>query len=300
MRMKQFTRWLSMGCLVCLLACSEDNPWVDSTRQLQMSVSISNEVSTKGLVEKTQFNEEEEIGLFLQGMETVTYEGRSFNNLRFTAVGTGEAQTWTGEPVMLSSTKAKAFRYWPYGSATAENYTAYPISAADQIDYLYSGWITNISNAKPNMVAQMKHALTAIQFNVVRGNYTGVGKLTDITVSSDGLGASGKLNLSDGSFSDVTVGEISLSGLEETLVASPAYNAKILAVPNGVIGKPITGLFTIDDKQYSVTLPFAGAYKAGTKYIFDIKHDGVGLTVQQIRVTQWTDSGVDQEIVPIL
>lgn len=300
MRIKKFTRWLSMGCLTCCLACTQDSSWMDSTEPLQMSVSISNEESTKGLVEMTQFNENDEIGLFLHGMETVAYEGRSFNNLRFTAVGTGEAQTWSGEAIMLSSAKAKAFGYWPYGSATAENYTAYPISAADQIDYLYSGWITNVSNANPSMRLQMKHALTAIQFNLFRGSYTGVGTLTAISISSDGLGASGKLNLSDGSISEVTVGEITLSGLGETLVTSPAYSAKILAVPNGAVGKPITGLFTIDGKQYSVTLPFAEAYKAGTKYIFDITHNGVELTVQQVRVTPWSDSGVDQEIAPQL
>lgn len=300
MRKKQFIRWFGLGCLAFCLACSDDSSWVESATQLHLSVSISNDPMTKGLVEQGFFEDGDEIGVFLQGMASTSYEGQSFDNLLFTAVGSGEGQSWSGGPVLLSSAKAKAFCYWPYGSATAENYTEYPISASDQIDYLYSGWTTNISNANPNIVVQMNHALTAIQFNVYRGSYTGVGNLTAVSVSSEGLGASGKLNLADGSLSAVSVGEISLSGLDATLNNSTAYSAKILALPYGATAKPITGVFTIDGRNYALNLSVSEAFMAGTKYIFDIVHDGVQLVVQQVRVTQWSDSGVDQELNPVL
>lgn len=297
MKMTRIKHWLGLGCLASVLACSDDAHWLDSAAQLQVSVSISDGVLTKGLVEGSSFGSAEEIGLYLEGMSAAAYDGTNYQNVCFTSDGVGEGQSWSGGPILLSSTKGKTFCYWPYDSNGFLDYTAVPIDAADQIDYLYSGWTNEVSNANAALRVNMKHALTAIQFNVSRGDYTGTAQLTAVAISSDGLGATGNLDLSTGAVSSQATGSIALSGLDAALRSDVAYEAKLLALPMGLSeAKPIQATFTIDGKDFPIELSVSEPCAAGSKYVYDITLNGLGLSVSLVKVTKWSDSGVNQDI----
>lgn len=297
MRMSRLKHWLGLGCLASVLACSDDAQWVDHTAQLQVSVAISDGILTKGLVEGTSFDNGAKIGLYLEGVSATAYDGYSYKNVCFTSSIVDEVQSWSGGPILLSSTKGKVFCYWPFKEEGYADYTAVPITAADQIDYLYSGWHTEVSNANAALSVTMKHALTAVQFNMKRGDYTGVGNLTDVKIASEGLGATGNLDFSTGALSNVTVGEIALTGLDANLVADPAYEAKLLALPMGLEqAKPIQASFTIDGKVFPIELSVTEPCAAGSKYVYEITLNSLGLVVQRVTVTKWADSGVDQSI----
>ena len=289
-------KWICLSGLVFCLACSDEIAHEGNMTPLSLAVTIENDLETKALVESTSFGEGERIGLFVQGASTVEYEGSTYQNVPYQSYGSSTSQTWQGATILLSSAMGRAFAYWPYSDGLPADYTKVPVDLTTQTDWLYSGWNVSLSNKQPNLTLTMNHALTAIEFDVKRGDYTGTAQLTGVTMSGAALGKTGKLNVSDGSWSEVATGMIGVSGLGIQLQTSPAMAVKLLAIPISGAERAFEARFTIDGKVFPISLGCTEDYAAGKKYMYTITLNGQGLSVGEVTVTGWTNSGISETI----
>ena len=297
MRRFRYLQIAAMGLLTLCGGCSEDPDIASHHTALDLSVKVSNDPLSKGFFEGSSFADGETIGLFFEAKDGGAYDQTTYQNLAYVSSNSEAEQKWSGGPVYLSSTVGRAFCYWPYIEGGVENYTAVPVEAADQIDYMCSGWITGISNSKPLVRVDLSHAQTAIQLNVKRGSYTGKGKLTAVKLRSNALGASGKLDLSTGKFSGVVTGDISSRVLDIELNTTPSA-VGLMALPLGSTAYPVKVTFTIDDRYYSIDCPADEAFKPGYRYSYTVTLNGVGLSVSTVTVNPWINA--DQDGGPVL
>lgn len=297
--MKQIALTVAVISSLVLASCQETEE-LSCVHPEPMNVGVTVALEqTRAVNHGTELASGEKIGVFVTNTDGTSYDGQGYDNIAYTASGTGSAQKWTaGSQVLLSSTVGKAVAYYPYG--TASDPAAISVNANTQ-DYMYSGWVNGISNAAPNATFQMKHALTAIAITMKKGNYTGAGTVTAISIQSGGFGKAGTLNATTGALSAVT-------GANETVTWSGSFamnttgtSNEILVVPNGTKGMGMTVNITIDGKNYSTTVAMdaTAAYAQGTIYTYTLTLNGTQLSVTGVSVTPWatTDKG-NSEVKP--
>lgn len=293
-------KWICLSGLAFCLACSDEIVREGNLTPLSLAVTIENSLETKAPMESGSFGEGERIGLFVEGASTVQYEGSTYQNIPYQSYGTSTSQTWSGATILLSSAMGRAFAYWPYDANLPSDYTQVPVDVATQTDWLYSGWKASLSNKQPDLTLTMNHALTVIEFDLKRGDYTGTAKLTEVSMSGAALGKTGKLNVTNGSWSGVATGTIGVTGLASELQTSPVTAVKLLAIPISGVQRTINARFTIDGKVFPISLSCAVDYAAGYKYVYTITLNGQGLSAGAVTVTDWTDSGVSETIDAVI
>lgn len=195
---------------------------------------------------------------------------------------------------------------------------------SDQIDYLYAaqdkttyGGTDNISNSKPSVTLTMNHALAQIAFVFYKDNFSGTGNLSAIAIA-DGT-ATSNLKINKSVTNDLSMGlatgaitggeaspTISVTSVGKTIsrtadpdpTNTPAtlktlVDAWALVVPT-TISDPskITFKFTIDSKDYSVSLPSGSAltWAMGSQFIYKVKLSGTAASIQSVTVAPWTSS----------
>lgn len=83
---------------------------------LQISVNEAYLTKATGQLTGTSFSHGAEIGVFATAEDGSLYDGNSYDNILYTASGTESNQTWStneNTTLMLSTTKAKIFAYYP-------------------------------------------------------------------------------------------------------------------------------------------------------------------------------------------
>lgn len=156
---------------------------------------------------------------------------------------------------------------------------AFPIEITSQTDYLYSGSGVAVSRSNPKAVLTMKHALSALAFNIRNDNYAGEGKLQQISISGNPICTSGILDVPSGTIKGTVSAKyeyacnvnIQQDGWEENI---PAF----FCIPFSSSGSDVTVIFKIDSEDYSCQLPKYGIL-GGMKYIFYLSLTERGLTV---------------------
>ena len=187
--MKQilFSAAFIAACVLTVSSCSNDNVLTPEATQgdkpALLDVSTSIEVTSRSQTGKpvNSFISGDEIGLFVSsGSINSPYNSIASNKNVKSAFTT----VWTqATPVYLSSVMATIYAYYPY-NASATDGTAVDIDHTSQTDYMYATPVTNINNRQPKAAITMNHALSLVQFDFKKENYTGVGSLTAITIAN--------------------------------------------------------------------------------------------------------------------
>lgn len=231
-----------LPCLaLSLISCSDNNMPIEEVIEKKELTVTTGIVKSRAMITAERFDEGAELGITLiENKDAVfTYDGltEGYYNIRYKADGTHPDQVWapTNKPIYLSSTEGRAVAYYPY-STDETDYKALTLKAYGQVDYMFSRWVKPINNLNHEASFQMEHAMAGIRISLKRGSYTGVGKVTEMTLSSSGLGSEGKLNAATGEVYDVTVGPIDtymmrpqFEGL--TLEETEFYHTLLMAVP---------------------------------------------------------------------
>lgn len=298
--MKSF---LSVAIIVTSLlsfsSCSE-NSVVSSveeqpTEQL-LSVTTNIEVTSRSVLGKpiNNFVSGDEIGLYVSNGSGVnsTYNGVAGNkNVKstFTTV-------WTqATPVYLSSLMATIYAYYPW-STTATDGTAIAIDHTSQTDYMYATPVTNINNRKPKAAITMNHALSLVQFDFKKENYTGIGSLTAITIANKAGGGSlisqGTMNITTGAITKGSSKEpvTRATNLPQTIGtwAETTY-PKMLVLPTSALAAAgdIVISFTVDGQVYNWNVPEGTAWEQGKKNTYTVTIKGTALEVSPVTITPW-------------
>lgn len=273
----------------------------------QLDVTASIDVTTRSVIGKpvNTWSSGDEIGLYVSNGSGVNnaYNGVATNkNVKSTYT-----TVWTqATPVYLSSSMATIYAYYPW-SALATDGAAIDIEHTSQTDFMYATPVANINNRQPTAAITMNHALSLVQFDFKKENYTGVGSLTDITIANKAGGSSlisqGKLNLANGAITKSSSKEpvTKATNLPQTIgVWAEANYPKMLVLPTSAIvsAGDIVISFTVDGQVYNWAVPAGTAWEQGKKNTYTVTIKGTALVVSPVTITPWgagnTGSGTIQ------
>ena len=241
----------------------------------------------------------DEIGLFVSsGNVNDAYNGVAANkNVKstFTTV-------WSQEPkVYLSNAQATIYAYYPYSAGTDDG-TAVPVDHTSQTDYMYATKVTGISNRQATAALTMNHALSLVQFNLKKQNYTGPGQLTAIKIANKAGGSAlisqGTLNIQTGTIAKGASKEAvtKATNLPQTIGTwSESTYPKMLVIPTSATAATgdIVISFTVDGLVYNWNVPSGTAWEQGKKNTYTVTLKGTELVVSPVTIEPW-DTGLTQ------
>ncbi len=140
-----------------------------------------------------------------------------------------------------------------------------------QTDYMY-GYCSDVNSVNPRASITMRHALSCIRFVIRQENCTSGCVLSGVDISGNGVFSSAKLDLSDGSISELKRQPTGLSFSypdNGTFLKTPMTKDFIL-LPVNVTDDSMRFVFRIDGKKYSAMLP-EFKMEAGKVYTFDVR-----------------------------
>lgn len=265
---------------------------------INISVTASDGTPTRGIITGTSLPDGSQIGLTFCDISGTTYQGKKYENISYTAEGSGSAQTWdTSSPIMVANTPGTLYGYYPQSSPVTD-IRKIPLTAdsSTQTDYMYAEPVGDITKANPSAQIVMKHALAAIRLNVMRGTYSGTGSVSAASVSGADIPTSAVLDARTGELSSYKgySTAISPSISSFTLSQSGSY-IDILTIPCGN-SSDVNVSLTIDGNRYETTINDA-QLRQGTMTECKITVNDGGVSVTSVNVTAWKQNSAGSQIV---
>lgn len=287
-----FTIMLTAICLAA--SCSDQEPVPgpdtqdDGMQQLSLSVIAAADVS-KSLITGTTLNSAAEIGVSVEGAQGGAYDGDTYSNIRFTAEGNGNSQSWIpDQDIMLSASKANLYAYYPYSDEVTD-ISRIPVRATsdNQTDYMYADPVSGINNHNPEATVLLRHALAAVRISLSRGTYTGKGVITGVSIKGNNMATSGVLDGKTGNLSSLSgTGSAISPSISPVTLSNDAVEFDILAIPTGRQGS-IDIDITMDGEVFS-TETEALTLSQGSVAVIDVSINNSSVTVVPVKVREWT------------
>ena len=286
---KLISLWL---CSLALAACTDTLDEAAVPKPLSVAVN-ARDITARVPIHGTALPDASNIGISLVAEDGTPYDGVAYDNLKYTAAGTAPDQSWSTPNVpTLSSNTAKLVAYYPWAENT--DYSAVPVETDTQTDYMYSQWLTGLSNANPNANIVMKHALTAVRVALVKGDFTADVDVSSVSVKSPAFATAGAMDATTGALSGLTgIGDVVTVAADFPLTAQ-ATNVEVMAVPDVTVSSGVTTVTTqIGDRKYSVNINFTESYKQGYIYTYTLTLNNTGMEVTSVAVTPWEEGTTD-------
>ena len=280
-----FSLWL-VAFYTLLVSCV-DNNILDLYGQntfLQVQVAAG---TARGAVLGDVLPDGSEISLTLLAADNGIYDRQDYTNIPYKAYRDGGVQKWLAadRTVTLSSTEGRAVAYWPWTDGT--DYTAVPVETDSQTDYMYSGWVSGLSNTNPVAVFHMQHALALVRVSVVSRNYSGQGRLAAVTAASEAFCTSGTMNATTGALSDLAgAGTPFVYKPFDAVLGGTAQTAEFLVLPSGQAADVALGI-SVDGQRYSSLAPADKRFRQGCIYTYNLTLEGTDLMLDGVTVTPW-------------
>ena len=280
-------------------SCNDDQVFNQTdTAPLQVSVNAQGTQSSRAIIHGEYLPDGSSIGISLFTPDGADYDNQGYFNVKYTASGEGESQSWAAQGATPSISANPAFlaAYYPYNPdvETVADLIAFPVENQSQTDYMYAGIVEGITNANPKVNITMQHALTAICVNLVLGDYTGDAGVSGIAVKSPALGSAATLNIESGE-----LGNISGQGDEFALTTEfdliPVGTATdVLFVSDASVTEGSTTVSaTIGGKKYTAAISFDEAYLQGYIYTYTLTLNNSGFQLTKVNVTPWETGNDD-------
>ena len=286
---KLVSLWL---CALALAACTDTLDEAAVPKPLSVAVN-ARDITARAPIHGTALPDASNIGISLVAEDGTPYDGVTYDNLKYTAAGTAPDQSWSTPNVpTLSSSPAKLVAYYPWAENT--DYSAVPVETDTQTDYMYSQWLTGLSNANPNANIVMKHALTAVRVALVKGDFTADVDVSSVSVKSPAFATAGSLDATTGALSGLTGIGDDVTVTADFPLTAQATNVEVMAVPDVSVSSGVTTVTTqIGDRKYSVNINFTESYKQGYIYTYTLTLNNTGMEVTSVAVTPWEEGTTD-------
>ena len=251
---------------------------------LQINV-VANLIS-KALVTGSNFTGSAKIGVKLVDDGGTTYDNQTYNNIYYS---TSDGTSWMIDPaksILLSATPGTAYAYYPFTDNASLDFTAIPISSAanpnDQVDYMYGNVASGLKNSNPTASFTMNHAMSIVNFEIARGNYTGTGAITSVTMKGNTASNTGTMNAVAGT---VTATNAGYEFTSTTALSLGSATGKFIVVPSGT-SSVLDFKVVMDGQTYTAsTAPVE--LESGEVYKYTLKMSSTGMTVSTVTVTPW-------------
>ncbi len=286
---------LLSGAFLCfqLFSCSSS----DGSEPLSGDQSTLHVVSASSSVELTRSVTElisGSIGVF----QTSTSNGYILQTNKEYAYAAGEWAA-TGDEIYLRSADAAVCAYAPY-DVTLSDYTSVPLTSGlydDSTDVTYSSTLPGPVNAlNRDVILTMGHAYTRITLKIRRGTYQGVGAVSSITLSGDGLYTSSNLNLANGVYTGQVAGDITLSPGITSTATDADTEVGFRVVPTAALPSGLTLTFVVDGYTLKATTTIYTKLEAGVNYQASVVINGQDV-IPTIETTEWEEVPYD-DVIP--
>ena len=285
-----------------LISCAEEaltpEPLDEAATPLEMTVSTSGEMQTKGIILGTSLPDGSVIGVRLLDNNSQPYDGNDYSNVPYKAVQSGSSQHWEAldQTIYLSNTLGRAYAYYPY-SEDVTSIEAIPIVASSQIqhDYMYSGPAHSLRKLTPTANFTLKHAISAVRLSITRGTYTEDGLITAASVKGNVLAGSAVLNATTGVLSSKADAGVAIApDIEPKALGNEPIIIDILAVPSGTKSAVEIEL-CIDGRPVRITSAQI-SLSQNQIALFNITVDKGSSYVTSSDVTEWTHDTASNRI----
>ena len=229
--------------LTTAASCTDETESMGQASPLTMNITVDGNGS-RAIIEDGALPNGGLVGVTIVDATGSTYNGTSYVNIKGTTSGTSLS---LASEVMMTDTDATIYAYYPWASGVTE--TAVPLTSGDT-DYLYATPITGVNSGNANATLSMSHALACLRLNINRGAYAGTGALTTLTVTSDALSSTGKLNARTGAVTATGTG-VYETDLSRT-ISDATITEDIMVIPTETAAD-ITISLLVDGNQYYVT-----------------------------------------------
>ncbi|MBQ0025245.1 MAG: fimbrillin family protein [Bacteroidales bacterium] len=249
-----------------------------------LRISVKSIDGTKAVITNDGFPESSAaaMGLFLKASDgNSDYDGHTAGYSNVKAEKAAASSTWEINPsIMLSETKGTLFAYYPYSSSATDFEQVPVVSSINGADYLYSVPFTGLNASTNAATLNLKHALALVSINFIRNSsYSGPGKLSYLSLSSDAIAPTGRMDIRDGSLT-ASSSPIVFSGFEETIGES-GLTEYLLVVPAlySTEKRDVELTCVIDGVQYNLSMTGKGADGNGV-IIRQGVHSKINLTLK--------------------
>jgi len=294
-------KYLNKSVLIHLLAvaivhtsCMDNVDDLDSANRLSVAVAVNNtDKSTRAFMTDNYLPDNAQIGVSVVDFSGKNYNASNYNNILYTADGTGDSQTWgTNSEVMLTTTPADIYAYYPY-AADAE-ITRLPIEIQSQTDYMYATPIKGADFSKNQVSLVMNHALSAIKLTLVYNGSLDSPKLNSVSFNSESIATSAYMYAKDGTLSEFTgtneTVTIEVDDIPVTSNENSSASIQYMVIPTGIEGV-IHFTCIVSDKTYTMSISPLAALKQGTIHHFVATIDDSSCSLNTVSVDNWTTQG---------
>ena len=299
--MMNSVKYAFLSLIVCgCISCVDDNG-IEGQNGTPLDISVATEaIASRGVIESASFPSASELGITLLNGNGTAYDGKSYANIKATAAGTGNTQTWSlASKVLLSGTSGTLYAYYPYSSSVTD-VADVPVSASssNQTDYMYATPVTGLHDGNPKASVTMKHALAAVRISLVKGSYTGAGLVTAVSVKGDGMATNASLNAKTGGLSSCTGMGTNIKVDKSMTLSATAQQADILFVPVSTVTASPVFTVTIDGKDYSVT-GSAVKFEQNNIYSYTLTVNSKAMGVSDVNIGKWNYSNNGNPVINI-
>ena len=236
--------------------------------------------------------------MFVTASDGASYDSQDYNNIKYTATGTGVGQTWAYDvntPVLLSKTKGKVYAYYPR-QTTGVSLNAITIYN-DGNDWMYTPSASpEVSMLNPTAQLEMKHAMTILRVKVVGGNADSDGTISSLTVDGNGWATSATLDLQNGTIGSY-VGEgtqLAASNLGTLNTTGVSHDFWLVSKMTASV---ITFTVKVGSDEFRVSTPSEITLERGKVYNYTLKVENkIGAELSSVLLTDWiAQANVDME-----
>ena len=266
---------------------------------LQISVNESFITKATGQTSGTSLASGAEIGVFVTTSDGASYDAKDYSNIKYTATGEGVGQTWAFDentPVMLSSTKGKAYAYYPR-QASGVSLNSITISN-DGNDWMYTPTASSeVSVLNPTANLSMEHAMTIIRVKVVAANAESDGTISSLTLDGTGWATSATLNLQNGTIGSYVGEGASLVANDLGALNTTGVSRDFWVVSNKTASS-IAFKVNVGSNMFLVYTPTEVTLDRGKVYNYTLKVETKkGAELSSVSLTDWTsEDNVDADV----
>ena len=297
--MKRNFKPLLAAAILSAAACSPiDDPTRNpANKEGELTISVSTEESTRGMITERVLPDGSEMGLGLFDNDGNIYLGKRYEHIYAVAENTEDGQIWTMQNnVLLGESEATLYAYYPYSRYSYDiRDVTVEANSYEQGDFMYGGPYTGLTADNRHVNIHLKHALGAVRVCTRRGTYDGPGAIRSLGVGGDATRTRGQFDVTQGKFTSLVAGGTIYPTTTFQLSDEPNVQ-DVLLIPSGEPGD-LKITMTVDDYILEATVPDF-LLEPGKISQVDISVDWGKLTVTDVTVQKWYNSDRGTAVVP--
>ena len=290
-----------------LVGCTKGDGKDDTFTDLELASVSAEDIRSRAVIDGTKFpTDNGGIGLFLFSDEAATtpYEASGYSNVGYFYNAT-KAKWTAGSAIKAGEKPGYLYGYFPYREADTD-VKAIPVSSSlNGDDMMYAARQASPITCQTASTTSitMSHALARVALKVIKGDYQGAAKLTEIIFSNEaGTQDGDKVKISSSGMLNAVDGSIAAARADTVLFTVPEADRQITAggtlyecliVPSAVdsTGQKVALTLTIDGERRSVSLSGdkGVAFISGVKSTVTITLCDAELSVSSVSITDWSD-----------